>query len=507
MAEQLDNILQVQSDIASAITRSRVCRDLIVGVQAIKAATTVYLPMFAGEKARGELDNNKEYNDRLQGSTLKNYFKRAVQFALGQIGKKDVTLLNINNYKSVDSEFFTTFLTDVDKKGNNLNIFGKQVIQSAIINPAAFVIIDAPKFEKTSDGKIKIGDQEAPATLATEKEFGLRPYFVNIPFENVITCFIEFDQTAGIRVKEFSFTENFSMNDKGQTLCDYVKFTESEITREKVVDDKRQGDANTSPNNWNFVPLSILILGERETEYMGVPPLIDLADNNISHFQKTSTHNSLMNWVRNPTWFGKKLPTGKDDTRPTNIGVSMLISATDDNSDLKNVGIDAAAVSHSISDLQELENWCESYTLSLLASGTIKTATQADGIMTATNSAIKDWAQKTKDFFDDLFFNLCLTKGIPTDKIAPDIFINQEFNKPFDTEVANFLQVAANAGRISKRTFLTIMQSMGIFGDDFDIEAELKSLAEENPPLITPPIEDDKTDPQDAENRLKNKGV
>jgi hypothetical protein len=89
---------------------------------------------------------------------------------------------------------------------------------------------------------------------------------------------------------------------------------------------------------------------------------------------------------------------------------------------------------------------------------------------------------------DGLYYNLLKVKGIESD-ILIDLFINQEFSKPFDTETANFIQTAASAGRISKKTFLEIVKQWGMLPEGFDVDAELTLLDEEIPSISYIPSE------------------
>jgi hypothetical protein len=481
----------IQNDIATAILDSEKCRVLSYGVDALKekcvcVAGNPYLPPFNVELK--DPNDTSIYRARVAKSQLKNYFMKAVNFSIGQIFKKDVKVKNIADLSDELKEFLGDdvnigFNDDVDKHGNSLNVFVKNVLRSALINPAAFVLVDSPEYDKT-DESIVINGVAYPNNKETEKEFQLNPYFVHIKFTDVITCQTVFDSKLGVVIKEFSYVDNRRLNSNNTYDYDVVKWTADKIEKTGMINGKKLAPVEKD-NKFGFIPLSILILGEKVTDYFGIPPLIDLAGLNIVHFQKQSEHNNMLGWVKQPTWHVAGIDKEWLKNNPMGCGSAII---TNEQGKLANVGIDSSAETGSMDDLKHDEEYMESFTLSLLESGNVKTATATNAIVGSTTSTIKVWAQALKDFMDGLYYNLLKVKGIESD-ILIDLFINQEFSKPFDTETANFIQTAASAGRISKKTFLEIVKQWGMLPEGFDVDAELTLLDEEIPSISYIPSE------------------
>jgi hypothetical protein len=494
---------KTQTDINEAINSSEKCRVLALGADELKSRCSCdvnnkYLPPFISEVKDGT--PFVKYRNRVAKSELKNYFMKAVNFTIGQIFKKDIKVNNISDIEKSIIEFIGDdtnigFNDDVDKKGSSLNQFAKSVFKSALVNPAAFVLVDSPSYEKT-DKAIIVDGKTLPNSKETEKEFGLNPYFVNIPFINVISCLTNFDSKTGLNIEEFSFLDNKRLNSDGSYDYDIVTWTKDTISKISMVKGVEKA-LPESKNSLGFIPLSILVLGEKVTDYFGIAPLSDLADLNITHFQKQSEHNNMMGWVRQPTWHLSGLDKEWIKDNPIGCGTAVV---TDNDGKMENVGIVATAESGSMDDLKHDEEYMESYTLSLLESGAVKTATATNAIVGSTTSSIRDWAQTFKDFLDDLYYNLLIVKQLNTNVLC-DIFVNQEFSKPFDTETANFVQTAASAGRLSKETFLDIIKKWGMLPDDFDVKAELTRLDAEIPKITYLPTEGE-SKPQDAEDTI-----
>ena len=251
------------------------------------------------------------------------------------------------------------------------------------------------------------------------------------------------------------------------------EYTPVSITIRKFVDgNELEGEKTVVLNTYGFVPVYVLGIGEREKDYIYNSPMNDLGEQNLSYYEKSSHHNTLMMWQRNPTWFAKNIDINENQT----IGVSMIITTTAENADLKNVGVDATSAQQSLADLKQIEDWCVAYYQSI-ANGASMTATQAEGIVGAAISPLTEYASTVEDFMNMVMWDynvLCFGYDTEESKVAPEYTVNQDFLTPFSLEKANFLKELAMDGQISSAQFLKEMKRMSLFGDDFDIDAELK---------------------------------
>lgn len=469
--------IKFQSDLVPLKAQATRMRDLFIGVKRLREKKEVYLPMTTGELRAVNSDFYKSanmagkdpYSIRVKTSALKDFYAKTIRFILGQLYKRAPVLRNVTDLKQEVADYYTEFENDVNRRGDNLRVFCSDVTKAALIDGVTFVMIDSPRFIR-SNGKIVYNDTEYPDNMETQKSLNLYPYLTHIELNRVIAIRTS-DTSVEHPIEFFSFYE---INGDGEhEEVRVYEYTPVSITIRKFVDgNELEGEKTVVLNTYGFVPVYVLGIGEREKDYIYNSPMNDLGEQNLSYYEKSSHHNTLMMWQRNPTWFAKNIDINENQT----IGVSMIITTTAENADLKNVGVDATSAQQSLADLKQIEDWCVAYYQSI-ANGASMTATQAEGIVGAAISPLTEYASTVEDFMNMVMWDynvLCFGYDTEESKVAPEYTVNQDFLTPFSLEKANFLKELAMDGQISSAQFLKEMKRMSLFGDDFDIDAELK---------------------------------
>ena len=186
-----------------------------------------------------------------------------------------------------------------------------------------------------------------------------------------------------------------------------------------------------------------------------------------------------MRYDRNPLWLAKALSALDENGNPKEqiLGPGAGVSGGAD-ADLKSVGVDSQSVIQSMNDLADLEKAMDKFTASLTTSQNM-TAEQVDLISGSADCQIKNWATSFKDFIEDLICNTAIIAGImKEDDNFPQVVVNNEFRKPFDYQVATLLQDMVAQNQLSLETYLSVLKSMSVFGDDFDVDEELELLGQ-----------------------------
>lgn len=116
-------------------------------------------------------EDENDFRDRIQRSYYYNFCRTIVDTYIAHIFRK----ANAIYRRADDGGEYERFLSDVDARGNSMNVFmQEQVAPAAQIFGQVFVVVDKPKFK----GELK--------SKAEEREKGLRPYLVAIDPRDVV---------------------------------------------------------------------------------------------------------------------------------------------------------------------------------------------------------------------------------------------------------------------------------------------------------------------------------
>lgn len=451
---------------------------LLGGTTAMRAAGTRYL-------RKGEAEAQADYELRLHSTTLTDSYPRTLNFLTGQVFSKDVTLED-------ESSAIKELKDNIDNKGNNLSVFSAKTFRSGLHAGVSFILVDFSKVKtrEAENGQREYLADEAtdtwmPRTLEAAQKNGWRPYWVLIEAGSVIDVWTQV--INGVQVMtQFRYFEPAVVEDgpwqrKAKTQRIRVlrpgswevwEETESEVDRKKTWIKRESGTTNL-----DVIPVAAFIPGEPKSEYTALPALQGLADLCETHWQASSGHRHLMDWVRRPAFFGKML--GMGDGAPVAFGPNRLIESNSPDADLKSVGVDVGSVEASQGDLQRIESAMALYGLRLLMprSGNT-TATQHTLESAESDSALKRWAKAFKDTLERAFefTAMWLSVDLPD---AAGAKLNDEFVRIFDADQTRVILEAVAAGIIPKEMAYDALKSTLPVRDDLDW-AEAKAMIEDD---------------------------
>mgnify|MGYP001178553899 FL=1 len=137
------------------------CRDVYGGTKTMRAASETYLP-------KGVHEHSDEYDDRLGRATLFPALERTVHGLVGMLLRKDPALAK----DAADA--FVEDAQNIDLTGRPLATFARDVAVDALVDGHVWVLVEYPRV------------QDTPASLADERERGLRPYWCAIKKQDAI---------------------------------------------------------------------------------------------------------------------------------------------------------------------------------------------------------------------------------------------------------------------------------------------------------------------------------
>jgi hypothetical protein len=260
-------------------------------------------------------------------------------------------------------------------------------------------------------------------------------------------------------------------------------------------------------HNRGYIPLVSWAVGELTSEMTVAPPLSDLADLNLAHWQSSSDQKNILHYARMITYFGKMLgiePGAKNKNQKAIMGANVLIHATDETADLKVVEHSGKAIEAGRNDLKDLEAQMSKYGLGLIMgtkSGT-QTATEKAIDTAESDSTLKSWAVSYQ-----FFMNRCIAmsaKMVGIEDELEQVKVNTDFKSFLRSMEITALCEAFVDGLLPRELVIEELQRRGVIKDDIDFVDIMKMLdaeAEEQAKKFTPVYgrnilgddEDDKT--------------
>jgi len=264
------------------------CRDSAAGESAIHAGAATYLPELADEK-------DKDYKARLARTSFFNATWRTIAGMRGMMMRKPAVL---EIQSGVDA-----YMDDVDMAGTPLNSFVQDIIVESLTVGRVGILADYP--QQSIDSSV---------TVAQASSLGLRPSLQKYPAESIINWKMS-------RVGNASVLSLVVLTE--QTPLPGNEFSHNAETRYRVLDlfngayrqrvyriDERGNDEqvgedvfplmNNSPISYiPFIFIGVDTVGPDIEE----PPLIDLIDMNIHHYQVTADYEHGCHFSGLPTLF------------------------------------------------------------------------------------------------------------------------------------------------------------------------------------------------------------
>ena len=430
------------------------------GTKAMRLAGQTYLHQHTAEK-------DDTYRERLDCSTLLNMAELTLNSWVGRPFSSPVKIGT-----DVPEEVSTLF-DDIDLQGNQISVFARNWMREGLAKAFAHVLVDFPS------------DSPGLVSLADDQKANRRPYWIFIKPENLIAASASVingrEVLTHVRIREQTVVRNgfeetivnrirqFDRNDAG------VFFVLWEF--QKNVKGQESWVPIQSPTLLDIDEIPIVTYySDRQSLMLGKPPLEDLVDLNISHWQSNSDQRNILTVARFPILAVSGVTD--DENKTVIIGPRRTLTTPDPSGRWYYVEHQGNAIAAGRQDIADLEEKMGHYGAEFL--------TKRPGSTTATARAL-DSAEATSSlqdavvrFNDALNQALVLTgKWIGEDKPG-QILINTEFGLPNEDQSDYDALKTARAGRdISRKTYLHELQRRGTLADDFDPEADLEELQSE----------------------------
>jgi hypothetical protein len=431
------------------------------------------------------------YAARLYRSTLFNAFRKTVKDMTGKVFQREVTL------EDDVPEQLKGYAENIDLAGRHLNVFARDVFFDGMQTGINYILVEMPPALANEDG--------SPVTIAQIQAANKRPYLCHIKAEDLIG--FKSDIVNGvITLTQARIREDVSEPDGqfGEVCVEQIRVLEPGTWETYRKQDDGQGrktwqSYEKGTTSLTYIPL-VPVYINRTGFMIGEPPLEDLADLNIAHWQSSSDQRNILHVARVPILFGAGF--GADDVIA--IGPNTMSRSSDVNAKLSWVEHTGAAIEAGRNDLKDLELQMQVQGLQLLqpqpggqtATGEVRDEAKENSPLAMMAMALGDALESAFGFMAD-YVGIKVpeeAKGQATTKAGGSIDVNTDFGVGTGTGVdLPILLQSCVAGKISDETFRSELKRRDILADSVDVVTEADKIATQKPVLDGPPM--DLTDP------------
>lgn len=433
--------------------RSEICRDLRQGTSHIKSCASDYLPQYENEE-------DEDYKNRLKFASFYNFYNKAASSLLGKVFSKSPTLTD------TVPQVIQGHCKDADLNGNDWTIVAEQFFSHAMDEGISWLLVDFHSKE----------DPEVELTLEQETELGVRPYWVVIPQHRVLGVdYAKNGEVYTITMFRYWATERIRDGEFGHKYVNRVYVYEPNRIRifEENPDSKNKNEKwflhKDQPITLGLVPATPLNLNPTGA-FEALPPMEDLAEMNIEHFQIRSDQRRALSVASFPLLgvFGAKL-----DNAPR-IGPMQAFTFENEKATMRWIESQGAHLRAGALELEVLEDKIRNFALSFESPGMYATATAVNVDTSDAVAPIIRWAYRLRDAMAQVLYYHAKWMKLG-DGGAVDV--DTSFIKSILTiEALKILVEALKEGSITKEGFLTRLKEYGLLGDRFDVKGEVEKL-------------------------------
>lgn len=425
------------------------CRDCYQGQDAIYYAGEKYLP-----RIEGQTDN--QYSSYKKRTRFFNAYRRTIDNMTGIAFRKMPIISNDE----------TGITENIDGQGNTLAEYSKQLLSEILITDFSATLIDFPQIEQG-------------ISVAEAERLNANPVFVRYHAEQIINW--KFHTINNITLLKMVVLAEQYDNSSDEFEQEYkiryrVLDLENGQYRQRVyIDETLVSEVFPKMNGQPINRIPIVFHG-----YCNNPPLIDLADTNIKHYQIKADHTHGLRYVALPT----PVISGIDkDNAPDTIGPQKLWILENPDASAYMLEFTGSGLGAYEKELKEIEMSMSQLGARLLDDAVQpKTATEASINSQHSNASLLNIINKLENDLNQSLILLSNWAGI--DEI--EIEMNKDFiPAPMEPNRLLALMSLWQNGGISYDTLFYNLQKGEVIASGNNPENEKDAIEIEIPPLST----------------------
>lgn len=414
------------------------------GTNYIRDLSETYLP----QEPREDQD---AYNTRVDRSVLSPYTSRLIETAAGAILRKPIHIEG--------DQYWLDLAQNIDGLGSSINEYARRALVSSLTYGHSAILVDYP----AATGALN---------LAEERAMGRRPYFVHVDAPQIWGWRKEGGTNRLLQVRIHDYDVR-PLNDFGEEQVEEMRVIypgryDLYTLGQEVVEFTASGGYSLDE-----IPL-VPIYSNRRGLLLSQPPLLDIANLNITHYQRQADLIHALHIAAMPTLV---LEGWDDTTGNATMGVNYAIAMQPGNKAYY-VQADATSFDAQMAELESLASQMSTLGVTkLFGQKFVAESAEAKRIDQAqSNSVLSIISQELESALNQAFAFAAQYVGME----PPEITIDRDFDyyRLIGQDVAVLAQLA-DTGKISNAMLLEILRRGEILPDNISIEDELEAAEDE----------------------------
>jgi hypothetical protein len=413
------------------------------GTNYLRDLSETYLPQEPRE-------DDDAYQTRVDRSVLSPYTSRLIETAAGAILRKPIHIEG--------DSYWLELSQNIDGLGSNINEYARRALVSSLTYGHSAILVDYPA---------AIG----ALNLAEERALGRRPYFVHVDAPQIWGWRKEdvTNRLLQVRIHDYDVRP---LNDFGEEQIEQMRVIypgryDLYTLGHDVVEFTASGGYSLSE-----IPL-VPIYSNRRGLLISQPPLLDIANLNITHYQRQADLIHALHIAAMPTLV---LEGWDDTTGSATMGVNYAIAMQPGNKAYY-VQSDATSFDAQMAELQSLEQQMSTLGVTkLFGQKFVAESAEAKRIDQAqSNSVLSIISQELESALNQAFAFAAEYVGLE----PPEITIDRDFDyyRLIGQDVSVLAQLN-QMGKISDSMLLEILRRGEVLPDNISIEDELEASTE-----------------------------
>ena len=406
---------------------------------------------------------------RVSRATFSPFTVRIAEQAAGLVLRKPIVLESKEQDGEVDP-YWEEFLDNVDGRGTSLPSFARRLLISSLLYGHGGCLVDYPS-------------REAAPSLQAERLAGMRPYFCQVDAKQIIGWRFEegnpLAQVDQVRINEYV---SVPFGEFGDKTIRQVRVLEPGKYRVFRRESDRDVNSPGGSQGWyvheegtislDVVPLA-LTYSQKVSDFVSTPPLLSIANLNISHAQRSADLAHSLHVAAMPIMVMKGFDDAPD---PAGLSVNnaILLPPEGDAFMVEPASQSFQAQQDFISQLEEQMNSLGISTLFAQKMGS-ETAESKKLSRTDSDSLLVVVSRDLESMLQTAFEMAAAYVG----KEAPVVRLDRDFDlQTLDgNQVGQYLQLWSN-GAITQETLLGALKKGEIL-PDVDVEEEVELTGQE----------------------------
>jgi hypothetical protein len=414
------------------------------GTNYIRDLSETYLPQEPRE-------DDDAYNTRVDRSVLSPYTSRLIETAAGAILRKPIHIEG--------DQYWLDLAENIDGLGSSINEYARRALVSSLTYGHSAILIDYPA-------------AMGARNLAEERAMGRRPYFVHVDAPQIWGWRKESGTNRLLQVRIHDYDVR-PLNDFGEEQIEQMRVIypgryDLYTLGQEVVEFTASGGYSLDE-----IPL-VPIYSNRRGLLISQPPLLDIANLNITHYQRQADLIHALHIAAMPTLV---LEGWDDTTSNATMGVNYAIAMQPGNKAYY-VQADATSFDAQMAELESLASQMSTLGVTkLFGQKFVAESAEAKRIDQAqSNSVLSIISQELESALNQAFAFAAQYVGMD----PPEISIDRDFDyyRLLGQDVAVLSQLA-DTGKISNAMLLEILRRGEILPDTVNIEEELLTISDE----------------------------